>query len=346
MIFCAIVLTRTKICVKIRLTYTGYVNTYKITGGKTMKKLSALLLAALLIMSVICVIPVSAAEEFTYAHIVASGNDPYASFNFSPDGNHTTIDPDTVKWASIKYRTITETDNTGVQLIGQFYISPAVEPFVPIKYNHTKQWETLVVDLTSVSQKTSLESAWNSTKYTAVDSIRFDPLESNRDAEAQDGENDEARVQDGDSIDIAFIAFFDNEEDAKAYDGSQDTPYCIILPEDMEWFTGDNAIGSVEIVEGKKPRPETTPAPATDPVTTEADTTEPDTSAAPATDPADSSAPATDAPGTADVTTGESSVEKTESGKFPVWAIIIIAVAVVVLIAAILASVLGKKKKK
>ena len=244
----------------------------------------------------------------------------------------------------------TGANNTGVQLIGQFYISPAVEPFVPIKYNHTKQWETLVVDLTSVSQKTSLESAWNSTKYTAVDSIRFDPLESNRDAEAQDGENDEARVQDGDSIDIAFIAFFDNEEDAKAYDGSQDTPYCIILPEDMEWFTGDNAIGSVEIVEGKKPRPETTPAPATEPDTTEADATEPDTSAAPATgtatDPADSSAPATDAPGTADVTTGESSVEKTESGKFPVWAIIIIAVAVVVLIAAILASVLGKKKKK
>ena len=45
------------------------------------------------------------------AHIVASGNDPYATFTFH-DGK--SIDPDTCKWAAIKYRTITEKDNTGV----------------------------------------------------------------------------------------------------------------------------------------------------------------------------------------------------------------------------------------
>ena len=307
-----------------------------------MRKTSAVLLAAFIIMSALFLTPVSAADDFPYARITASGNDPHGTFNFSPDGKNDSIDPDTVKWASIKYRTITETDSTGVQLIGQFYIVPAMEPFVPIRYEHTQQWEITVVDLTSVSEKTSLSSVWNSTKYTNTDSIRFDPLESNRDAEAQSSATDEARVQDGDCIDIAFIAFFDNEEDAKAYDGTQDTPYCMILPDDLEWFTGNKSIGMVEVIDNS--------APATDPVTTEADATEPDTSAATATDPDTTAAPATDAAtdatGTADVTTGESSVEKTESGKFPVWAIIIIAVAVVVLIAAILASVLGKKKKK
>ena len=307
-----------------------------------MRKTSAVLLAALIIMSALFLTPVNAADDFPYARITASGNDPHGTFNFSPDGKNDSIDPDTVKWASIKYRTITETDSTGVQLIGQFYIVPAMEPFVPIRYEHTQQWEITVVDLTSVSEKTSLSSVWNSTKYTNTDSIRFDPLESNRDAEAQSSATDEARVQDGDCIDIAFIAFFDNEEDAKAYDGTQDTPYCMILPDDLEWFTGNKSIGMVEVIDNS--------APATDPVTTEADATEPDTSAATATDPDTTAAPATDAAtdatGTADVTTGESSVEKTESGKFPVWAIIIIAVAVVVLIAAILASVLGKKKKK
>ena len=307
-----------------------------------MRKTSAVLLAALIIMSALFLTPVNAADDFPYARITASGNDPHGTFNFSPDGKNDSIDPDTVKWASIKYRTITETDSTGVQLIGQFYIVPAMEPFVPIRYEHTQQWEITVVDLTSVSEKTSLSSVWNSTKYTNTDSIRFDPLESNRDAEAQSSATDEARVQDGDCIDIAFIAFFDNEEDAKAYDGTQDTPYCMILPDDLEWFTGNKSIGMVEVIDNS--------APATDPVTTEADATEPDTSAATATDPDTTAAPATDAAtdatGTADVTTGESSVEKTESEKFPVWAIIIIAVAVVVLIAAILASVLGKKKKK
>ncbi|MBR4979492.1 MAG: hypothetical protein IKX77_02960, partial [Clostridia bacterium] len=173
-------------------------------------------------------------------------NDPYANFSFH-DGK--AIDPDTVKWAKIKYRTITKTDNTGVELIGQFYVNPAAEPFIPVKYNHTQKWETLVVDLTSVSEKASSGSIWDSAHYSGKTQIRFDPMESNRDAEAQDGEHDVARVQDGDCIDIAWIAFFESEADAKAYDGTQDTPAVIILPEDLESYTPGNAIKSIELME-------------------------------------------------------------------------------------------------
>ena len=159
-----------------------------------MKKIFAAILVFVMLAAV-AAIPAYAAEDFPYAHIVASGNDPYAEFEFNSGGNNSSIDPDAVKWAAVKYRTVTETDSTGVQLIGQLYISPAVEPFIPLKYEHTRQWEILVVDLTSVSEKTELASKWDSKNYTANSKIRFDPLESNRDAEAQDGDNDVARVE-------------------------------------------------------------------------------------------------------------------------------------------------------
>lgn len=313
-----------------------------------MKKLSAIILVFVLLASVM-IFPTYAAEDFDYVHIVAGGNDPYATFRFNTSGKNTSIDPDTVKWATIKYRTVTETDNTGVQLIGQFYISPAVEPFIPIKYNHSGEWETLVVDLTSVSEKTSLASIWNSSKYSDKTSIRFDPLESNRDAELQQSESDNAVVSAGDSIDVAFIAFFDNEEDAKAYDGSQDTPYCIILPDDLEWYEAGNAIDDIEVIEGKKPRPETeaqTEA-KTEEETTEAVTekeTEAVTEAATeaATDAATEAA--TEAATQAPVTT-VGAEEPTQSG-FPGWAIAIIAAAAAVLVAAIIVLAAKKKKNK
>ncbi len=321
-----------------------------------MKKLSAAILVAVLLVSVLSVIQVNAADDFAYAHIVASGTDPYATFNFNPNGNHVTIDPDTVKWASIKYRTVTETDNTGVQLTGQLYISPAVEPFIPIKYNHTKQWETLVIDLTSVSEKTSLSSAWNSSKYTAVEGIRFDPLEPDRDAEAQDTEHDTAVVSDGDSIDIAYIAFFESEEDAKNYDGTQDTPYCIILPEDLEWYSADNSIGSVDIYEPKKPaqttaeatKEETKEETQTTAEETKEETKEESQTTAEATkeetkaDTQADSALSTDAATKA----ADTAAENTPSGGsgFPVWGIVVIAVAAVVLVAAIIALAVKKKK--
>ena len=209
-----------------------------------MKKFIAALIVMVLVATAAAV-TATAAGSFEYAHITASGNDPYANFVFH-DGK--SIDPDTVKWAAVKYRTITEKDNTGVQLIGQFYINPAAEPFIPVKYNHTQKWETIVVDMTTVSEKASSGSIWNSTRYTGTTAIRFDPLESNRDAEAADGEHDTAVVSDGDCIDIAWIAFFASEADAKAYDGTQDTPAAVLLPEDLAKGTGANAIGSVEVM--------------------------------------------------------------------------------------------------
>lgn len=311
-----------------------------------MKKFISIILV-FVILAAIAALPTYAAEDFTYVHIVAGGNDPYATFRFNSSGKNASIDPDVVKWAVVKYRTITETDNTGVQYIGQFYISPAAEPFIPIKYNHTQQWETIVVDLTSVSEKTSLASKWNTTSYTDLTSIRFDPLESNRDAELQQSESDTAVVSAGDSIDIAFIAFFDNEEDAKAYDGTQDTPYCIILPEDLEWYEAGNAIEDAEVIEGKKPRPteETTAEEATEEATTEA-ATEASTEAATeaATDAATEGATdaATEAATEADTSaTGA----ETETKSFPGWAIGIIAAAGAVLVAAIIVLVAKNKKK-
>ena len=318
-----------------------------------MKKALSLFIVAVFVFaafSAISVSAVKAGEDVAFAHIVASGNDPYAEFTFSPDGNHTTIDPDTVKWASVRYRTITECDNTGVQLIGQFYICSAAEPFIPIKYVHSGQWETIIVDMTSVSEKTTLASKWNSTSYTDKSKIRFDPLESNRDAEAAQSESDTAVVSDGDSIDIAWIAFFESEEDAKAYDGSQDTPYCIILPEDLEWPGGANNLPDPEVF---KTKPTVTDAPEvpTEPPTeapTEAPT-EPvsEQPAEPATD------KQTEAPsdGTMEPTIGaltEAPADpgKADNNKFPTWAIILIAVAAVVLVCVIVMSVVSAKKKK
>ena len=73
------------------------------------KALSLLIVAAFLFaaLSATGVSALKAGEEVAYAHIVASGNDPYAEFMFNPKGNNTEIDPDTVKWASVRYRTIT-----------------------------------------------------------------------------------------------------------------------------------------------------------------------------------------------------------------------------------------------
>ena len=245
-----------------------------------MKKAVAILIIIMMAAAAFASLAVQAEEPAKYVHITASANDPYANVNFSPDGNHTEIDPDVVKWAAVKYRTVTEVDDTGVQLIGQFYINPAAEPFIPVKYDHTRKWETLVVDLTGVSQKTSLSSIWDGGHYTSKGAIRFDPLESNRDAEANEAGSDAAKVSEGDSIDIAWIAFFENEDDAKSYDGTQNTPYCIITPEELSQMpsaAGANGIASAVIVEGKEnAAPDNTetkaadPLPAANPKTTDA----------------------------------------------------------------------------
>ena len=148
---------------------------------------------------------------FDYAHFVASGNDPYVTYE-----NVIDIDPEVVTWAQIKYRTITEKDSLDNTLTGQIYITPAAEPFIPVKWNHTGSWETIVVDLTSVSETTTLTSLW---KDSLGLGFRFDIMESNRDAEANVAD-DPAVVLENSAIDVAYIAFFETEDAAKAFDGA------------------------------------------------------------------------------------------------------------------------------
>ncbi len=180
-------------------------------------------------------------EELEYVAFFALGNDPYATFAFSKDGKNDEIDPDTVTWAAIRYRTVTKEDNNGNPLTGQFYISPAAEPFVPIVWNHTEKWETVIVDMTSVREGTELVSKWNSSSYTSTTTIRFDPMESLRDAEAAQNELDDNIVLEDSEIDIAWIAFFETKEEAEAFDGKDMTaPYCVLTVLELEEPASDN----------------------------------------------------------------------------------------------------------
>lgn len=195
-----------------------------------LRKASFLVVAVMLVTLLFASFPVAAdeAEETEYVRFTALGNDPYATFTFSKAGNNTMIDPDTVTWAAIRYKTGSQYDSTGVEYTAQFYISPAAEPHVPIRYEFTGKWETAIIDLTAVSAATELESRWNSDFYTAVNTVRFDPLEPDRDPENTSADNDNGQVNEGDYIDIAWIAFFTKEADARAYTGKEDTPYCIL----------------------------------------------------------------------------------------------------------------------
>ena len=223
-----------------------------------------------MIMTALGVISSQAADQLEYAHIVANGNDPYASFAFH-DGK--SIDPETVKWAAVRYRTITEKDSTGVQLSGQLYVLDAKEPFIPITYKHTQKWETAIVDLTAVSSKTSLTSVWNSTGYNNKAGIRFDPMEPDRDAEDAQNLTNVAEVEPDSAIDIAWIAFFDSKEKAEAYDGTQDTPACILLPADLAAGTSVNAMSvevKTEAAEAGGTPQQSDPAPSDNPGTSDA----------------------------------------------------------------------------
>ena len=194
-----------------------------------LKKLSILVAAVIAITMLFSAMPAFAAEaeETDYVRFTALGNDPYATFTYSKEGNNSRIDPDKVTWAALRYKTGSQYDSSGFEYTGQFYISPAAEPCIPIKYNHTGKWETAIIDMTSVSEATSLESKWSSDTYTAVTTIRFDPLEPDRDPENTSSAGN-GQVNADDYIDVAWIAFFEKEEDAKAYTGKENTPYCIL----------------------------------------------------------------------------------------------------------------------
>ncbi len=206
------------------------------------KKAAFLVAVVMVITMLFAAFPATAAEagEAEFVRFTAGGNDPYATFSFSMDGNHDRIDPDTVTWAAIRYKTGSQYDSTGVEYTAQFYISPAAEPCVPIRYNFSGNWETAIIDLTSVSDVTDLDSKWDGTFYTATTTIRFDPLEPDRDPENTAADGSSGQVNEGDYIDVAWIAFFEKEDDAKAYTGKENTPYCILDVENLLLLNGAN----------------------------------------------------------------------------------------------------------
>ena len=221
-----------------------------------MKKLLSLVLIVSIIMSSLALSVFFTAAEEEEAHFVrftATGNDPCGTLKFSTKGNNTHIDPDTVTWASIRYRVNNPKDSTGVDYKGQIY-GKIAEPHVPIIWDVSEGWHTIVVDLTTVSETSSLESIWNSEDYTNTSIFRFDPLEPDRDAELnQQGQGGE--VNEGDSLDVVWIAFFEKEEDAKAYTGKEDTPYCLVSVDDVDSLldiSGESNLKTDEYVNGVK----------------------------------------------------------------------------------------------
>ena len=205
-------------------------NSYR--EGFELKKLLAVVISLSMLIALFAGLSVTVEafdEKYDYVTFTALGDDPYAVFKFGGKGQYQEIDPDIIGWASIRYRTITEYDTAGVHFKGQLYIMPFVEPYIPIEYNFTGEWETVIVDLTMVSDDTYLTSKWDPAYYTSLDCIRFDPLESDRDPESA-GDEDMPKVPEGAKIDIAWVCFFEKEEDARAYTGTETVPYCVLGP--------------------------------------------------------------------------------------------------------------------
>lgn len=193
-------------------------------------------------------------EEADYVRFTSTTDfDPYGTFSFSPDGNNVEIDADVVRYAAIRYRTITEDNEEGIELGAQFYVMTPKEPYVPVIYNHTKQWETVIVDMTSISvTKEGMESVWNYDEYATPSQIRFDPMEPNRENPNFDNDNNRGHVRDHSEIDIAWIAFFEKEEDAKAYTGKENTPYCYIDADCLENYVSAHDMKATRYINDEK----------------------------------------------------------------------------------------------
>lgn len=192
-----------------------------------MKKTISLLIVLTMLAAMFSVTSF-AADSFDYAHFKTTGNDPYGYVSLSA-----TIDPDTVHWAVIKYKTITKSDDSGNDLIAQIYTAPrAAEPNCPVTLTHSGKWELTAFDLTTCSKTAdNLPTRWTSTTAGAEwNRISFDPIEGARDAEANEG-GAKGQVLADSEIDIAFIAFFDSEAKSKAFDGTG-TSYAAIIDAD------------------------------------------------------------------------------------------------------------------
>ncbi len=209
-----------------------------------MKKFLVMVMTVVMIAT-LAVSAMAETIEFDYARFTASGNDPYATIEFGA------IDRSVTKWAVIKYRTITEKDSTGVAIRGQLY-AKAAEPHCLITWNHSQQWETVILDLTTTFDNGATPEIWTTTTDTT---FRFDMMESNRDAVANDSA-DPAEIEAGSQIDIAYIAFYNSEADAKAETNAVVT----IDAEALAGFSSGNKVEAevlTEVIELPDPEPET-----------------------------------------------------------------------------------------
>ena len=204
-----------------------------------MKKI--LSLAVALVLMALCFTTTAFAENAEpedYTRLIAMGMDPYGIITLDE-----TIDPDTVKWAVVYYRLNSPLDSKGIGYVGQFFVVPAQEPHIVVEYDTTTagEWKKTVVDMTNVGVE-GMTSQWtSSTTMADFGLIRFDPMEINRFDPIYGGEVLEgAHVQDGDNIDIAYIAFFDSEEKANEFDGTQDTYVTMITPDMLYDMTNES----------------------------------------------------------------------------------------------------------
>lgn len=172
-----------------------------------MKKIIAiaitLAMMATLLSAFVCV---NAAEGFEYAEIIASDGDPYFYPHFQ--GN-VTIDPATTQWVAIKYRANSAIDGAFIEI----YASAPAAPGAHETINGDGNWNVAVFNVKDAGN-------WDSNYGSDQTRARFDPIEG-------------GKAVDGAKIDIAWIAFFNNEADAQAYTGTESTAACVITPAQM-----------------------------------------------------------------------------------------------------------------
>ncbi|MBR4960934.1 MAG: hypothetical protein IKY52_08565 [Clostridia bacterium] len=169
-----------------------------------MKELFTRIMAALLTVVMIATLSVAVMAEtieFDYARFTATGEETNGTFGFGMP-----LDLNVVKWAVMKYRTVSQIEDSDLQLRAQFYAKDA-GPYTLLLGGHNKQWETVVIDMVSLYANVATPETWTSSD---VIDFRFDVITSNRDAVG----NTDHIIAVGSQLDIAYIAFYGSEEDA------------------------------------------------------------------------------------------------------------------------------------
>ena len=188
-----------------------------------------LVMTAALVAAVVPVNALAPDGDVTYARITASGGDPYFYAHYDGD---ITIDVTKAKFASIKYRS----DNAGSPAKIEIYASSPVggSPSAPL--NHDGNWNTVVMDISNCPNWDG--SQWGSA---SDQQLRLDPLDGS--------------VTEGMYIDIAWVALFETEAQANAFDGTQTNYTAIITPAHMATEGARNAISSITLCNAPVPAP-------------------------------------------------------------------------------------------